>query len=65
MPMNLIRIPASLLLVALFLSACGQKGPLYLPGNPDGIRSEIPTTNDSTAPDEDDSQDDDDDELQR
>lgn len=39
------RHPASLILVAcaaLLLAACGQKGPLYLPGDPSEIRTEIP-----------------------
>lgn len=41
----------SLLLVCiLLLSACGQKGPLFLPGNPTEVRSEVPSTNASTVP---------------
>ena len=39
------RDPARLLLAAgaaLVLAACGQKGPLYLPGDPSEIRTEIP-----------------------
>ena len=52
--MNFTRSLACLLLAALALTACGQKGPLYLPGDPDQTRSEVPTTNDSTVPDEDD-----------
>ncbi|ANO50175.1 LPS translocon maturation chaperone LptM [Woeseia oceani] len=52
--MKLTRTLASILLATLALSACGQKGPLYLPGDPNQVRSEVPTTNSSTAPDEDD-----------
>ncbi len=52
--MKLTRTLASILLATLALSACGQKGPLYLPGDPNQVRSEVPTTNGSTAPDEDD-----------
>ena len=29
-------------LPVLTLSGCGQKGPLYLPGNPSEIKTEIP-----------------------
>lgn len=28
--------------IALMLAACGQKGPLYLPGDPSEIQTEIP-----------------------
>jgi len=52
--MTLTRSLACFLLAALALSGCGQKGPLYLPGDPNEVRSEVPTTNDSTVPDEDD-----------
>ena len=52
--MKLTRTLACLLLATLALSACGQKGPLYLPGDPNQVRSEVPTTNDSTVPDEED-----------
>jgi len=52
--MNFTRSLACLLLATLALAACGQKGPLYLPGDPDQVRSEVPTTNDSTVPDVDD-----------
>jgi len=38
-PVSLISI---LVLSLAFLSACGQKGPLFLPGNPSTLRS-IPT----------------------
>lgn len=38
----------------LLLSACGQKGPLFLPGNPDEVRSDVPSV--PTADDEDDEQ---------
>ena len=42
-----------LLFVALsLLAACGQKGPLYLPGNPSEIRSGVPQADGATAPEE-------------
>ena len=31
----------AILLTAVALSGCGQKGPLYLPGNPSEIKTEI------------------------
>jgi len=43
------------LLAALWVSACGQKGPLYLPGNPSEIQS-IPSQ--QQPDDEDDNGDD-------
>ncbi len=45
---SLIRRSASLLAIAamllpvLSLGGCGQKGPLYLPGNPSEIKTEVP-----------------------
>jgi len=39
------RDPARLIFAActaLILAACGQKGPLYLPGDPSQIQTEIP-----------------------
>jgi predicted small lipoprotein YifL len=33
---------AAIILCLLFASGCGQKGPLYLPGNPSEIRTEVP-----------------------
>ena len=40
------RIPACAVLLGLllFAAACGQKGPLYLPGDPDEGRVVIPGT---------------------
>jgi predicted small lipoprotein YifL len=32
----------AIILCLLFAVGCGQKGPLYLPGNPSEIRSEVP-----------------------
>jgi predicted small lipoprotein YifL len=38
-----IRIqPLVVIILSILVAACGQKGPLYLPGNPSEIRSEIP-----------------------
>lgn len=35
----------SVLAPVLLLGGCGQKGPLYLPGNPSEIRTEVPEQN--------------------
>ncbi len=43
-----------LLLSLTCLSACGQKGPLFLPGNPSQIQSVPPVEQEQTNPDEDD-----------
>lgn len=32
----------AIMLPVLTLSGCGQKGPLYLPGNPSEIKTEVP-----------------------
>lgn len=33
---------AVILLSLMFTAACGQKGPLFLPGNPSEIQSDVP-----------------------
>ena len=53
------RLPA-ILLAALACTSCGQKGPLYLPGNPSEIKREVPSTNASTVPEEEERDDEDD-----
>lgn len=40
MPLN--RRTAAIALSLVLVSACGQKGALYLPGNTDDARSDIP-----------------------
>jgi predicted small lipoprotein YifL len=39
---NRYRTLAALILGLIFVAACGQKGPLYLPGNPSEIKTEVP-----------------------
>ena len=39
---KLIRLITIAFLVGAAAGACGQKGPLYLPGDPSQIRSEVP-----------------------
>jgi len=46
-----------ILLAAALLAGCGQKGPLYLPGDPSKIAVNDP--GDAAAPDEEDREDDD------
>ena len=41
----------SLLLALFFTAGCGQKGPLYLPGNPSEIKSDVPNQDQSQAED--------------
>ncbi len=36
------RYSLVLLLALLFAAGCGQKGPLYLPGNPSQIKTDVP-----------------------
>ena len=36
-----------LLLALLFAAGCGQKGPLYLPGDPSEIKTELPRQDES------------------
>jgi predicted small lipoprotein YifL len=41
-PARFIFAAAAALLLGVSLGACGQKGPLYLPGDPSEIQTEIP-----------------------
>lgn len=43
----------ALLLALLFAAGCGQKGPLYLPGDPSEIKMDVPRQ-DPGQPEEDD-----------
>lgn len=45
---------AVLLVSLVFLSACGQKGPLFLPGNPSQMQSVPPLEQEQTNPELDD-----------
>lgn len=37
-----MKLPLSSMLLAVLVAGCGQKGPLYLPGDPSEVRTEIP-----------------------
>jgi len=50
--------PFVLLLLSLtFLSACGQTGPLFLPGNPSQIQSSPPAENSTEETEDEDEED--------
>ncbi len=56
------RYPLVLLLAFLFAAGCGQKGPLYLPGNPSEIKTDVPRQDESQS--EEDEDEDEDEQLQ-
>lgn len=53
------RISAALLVLLMLVSACGQKGPLFLPGDPSQIQTGVPTQNGSPAEEDEDTSDED------
>ena len=55
--MNNRYLPA-LLLVFLFAAGCGQKGPLYLAGNPSEIKTDVPSQEQAQSEEDDDDEDD-------
>jgi predicted small lipoprotein YifL len=52
-----------LLLALLIAAGCGQKGPLYLPGNPSEIKTDVPRQDESQT-EEDEEDEDEDEQLQ-
>ncbi len=56
------RYPLVLLLALLFAAGCGQKGPLYLPGNPSQIKTDVPSQDEGQT--EEDDEDDEEEEAQ-
>ncbi len=57
---GLLRQVPALLLALLFVAGCGQKGPLYLPGDPSIIKTDVPSQDESRTEqdaDEDDEKD--------
>ncbi len=56
---NPVKYFVLFLLSLLFLSACGQKGPLFLPGDPSTIKTTVP----QQQPPVDESEEDDEDET--
>lgn len=43
----------ALVLVLFLIAGCGQKGPLYLPGNPSRINTEVPPQQQTQAEEDD------------
>ena len=48
------RLLAAALLALVLVAACGQKGPLYLPGNPTQVKTDVPPQNQTEPPQEED-----------
>ena len=48
----------ALILCLLFVAGCGQKGPLYLPGDPSEMKTDVPPQN-QPQPEEEDDEDED------
>ena len=56
--MNMRHLSA-LLLALLFVAGCGQKGPLYLPGDPSAIKADTQPQNERQAEEDEDDEDED------
>jgi predicted small lipoprotein YifL len=56
------RYSLFLLVAFLFAAGCGQKGPLYLPGNPSEIKTDVPRQDEGQN--EEDDEDDEEEEAQ-
>ena len=54
-----VRYPSALLLAVLLVAGCGQKGPLYLPGDPSTIKTDTPPQDERQTEEDDDEEDDD------
>jgi predicted small lipoprotein YifL len=52
-----LRTSAALLVLLMLISACGQKGPLFLPGDPSQIQTDVPTQSGSSAEENEDTSD--------
>ena len=40
-----LKAATLLLLTGMFIAGCGQKGPLFLPGDPSTVQTDIPQQN--------------------
>ena len=56
-----LKVSAAFFLSILLLAACGQKGPLYLPGNPSQIQTDIPRQDPVTGVEDEENEDEDED----
>ena len=52
---KLLRLLFSVFVCAFVIAACGQKGPLFLPGNPSEIQTEVPAEAEEENEDDEDS----------
>jgi predicted small lipoprotein YifL len=50
------RFAAAVLCGSFLISACGQEGPLYLPGTPSEIKTTVPQQGEAPEQDEEESQ---------
>ena len=57
---NSLKQIVLLILTFAFLSACGQKGPLFLPGDPSEVRTATPQQQQQPQTEEDEEDEDDD-----
>ena len=55
---NLVKYTVLILMSLFALTACGQKGPLFLPGDPSEVRSVSQESQPGTQPGEEDEDDD-------
>ncbi len=53
----IMRYFSTLLLALLLVAGCGQKGPLYLPGNPSAIKTDTPPQDERQAEEDEDQED--------
>ena len=60
----LLKHSVALILGLFWLAACGQKGPLYLPGDPSQIQTDIPRQEQVIEIPDEDEEDEDQDERQ-
>lgn len=63
-----VKTMAALFLCLVMISACGQKGPLFLPGDPAAIKTDVPgqhQSEPSPATTDEDAENEDDDEQQK
>jgi predicted small lipoprotein YifL len=59
-----LKVSVAFSLSILLLAACGQIGPLYLPGNPSQIQTEIPPQDPVTGVEDEEDEDEDKDSRQ-
>jgi predicted small lipoprotein YifL len=58
LPRVAMLLLAALLVAAPLVSGCGQKGPLFLPGNPSEMQTEVPAKDPQQVNEKEDDEDD-------